>query len=228
MNRVGRSAYSMGTPASQRQVRPSDLGKARILVPLSTPGEMIKERNLSCQLRLPNTPKPQGSLARIGVPCSGVAFAAEGDMRGLTARRRRILIVNCFFDELRWPIERKRMIPQAMGPVYLAGVLSRDRCDVRLYSEVPSGRMARFDLLEWADLLVLTGLTNSLDRMRHITAYARTLNPKVVVGRRRTRRQGLSRHHGCPANLRAMEDSLPRTQWRRSRSFRESDAPAAG
>lgn len=102
-------------------------------------------------------------------------------MRELSQRRPRILIVNCHFDELRWPIKRKRMIPQAMGPIYLAGVLSRDRCDVRVYSEVPSGPMAQFDLLEWADLLVLTGLTNSLDRMRQLTAYARTLNPKVVV-----------------------------------------------
>ncbi len=30
-------------------------------------------------------------------------------------------------------------------------------------------------------MLVLTGLTNSFDRMLHLTAYARTKNPKVIV-----------------------------------------------
>ena len=36
-------------------------------------------------------------------------------------------------------------------------------------------------LLGWPDMLVLTGLTNGFDRMLHLTAYARSKNPKVIV-----------------------------------------------
>src|SRR5262249_60515349 len=36
-------------------------------------------------------------------------------------------------------------------------------------------------LLGWPDMLVLTGLTNAFDRMLHLTAYARSRNPGVVV-----------------------------------------------
>ena len=97
------------------------------------------------------------------------------------SRRRRILIVNCYIDDTRASIGRRRKIPPAMGPVYLAGALCRDRCDVRLYSELYSGPLEDPQTLEWPDMLVLTGLTTALDRMRHVTAYARTKNPKVIV-----------------------------------------------
>jgi hypothetical protein len=36
-------------------------------------------------------------------------------------------------------------------------------------------------LLAWPDMLVLTGLTSGFDRLLHLTAYARTLNPQVIV-----------------------------------------------
>jgi hopanoid C-2 methylase len=36
-------------------------------------------------------------------------------------------------------------------------------------------------LLGWPDIVVLTGLVTALDRMRHITAYARSRNPRIVV-----------------------------------------------
>lgn len=36
-------------------------------------------------------------------------------------------------------------------------------------------------LLGWSDLLVLTGLITSVDRMRQVAAYSRTRNPRVVV-----------------------------------------------
>jgi hypothetical protein len=36
-------------------------------------------------------------------------------------------------------------------------------------------------ILSGLDMLVLTGLTNSFDRMLHLAAYARTKNPKVIV-----------------------------------------------
>ncbi len=95
--------------------------------------------------------------------------------------RKRVLVVNCYFDELRRPVRRRTKIPQAMGPAYLAGAFSRELCEVRLYSELYSGPLEDAELLAWPDLLVLTGLTTSLDRMRHVTAYARTRNKRVVA-----------------------------------------------
>jgi len=52
---------------------------------------------------------------------------------------------------------------------------------VRCYTELASGPLEDEQLLSWPDMLVLTGLTNSFDRMLHLTAYARTKNPKVIV-----------------------------------------------
>ena len=94
---------------------------------------------------------------------------------------KRILIVNCYFDDSRLPIRRTTKIPQAVGPIYLAGAFTRELCDVRCYTEVASGPLEDEELLAWPDMLVLTGLTNSFDRMLHLTAYARTKNPKVIV-----------------------------------------------
>ena len=56
-----------------------------------------------------------------------------------TLPRKRILIVNCYFDDSRQPIRRTNKIPQAVGPIYLAGAFARDTCDVRCYTEVASG-----------------------------------------------------------------------------------------
>ncbi len=95
--------------------------------------------------------------------------------------KKRILIVNCFFDEMRFTVGRNTQIPQAMGPVYLAGAFSQRLCDVRLYNEMSSGPLEDEKLLSWPDMLVLTGLNTAFDRMLHITAYARTKNKKVIV-----------------------------------------------
>lgn len=95
--------------------------------------------------------------------------------------RKRVLIVNCYFDDSRQPIRRTTKIPQAVGPIYLAGAFDRERCEVRCYTELASGPLEDQSLLSWPDMLVLTGLTNSFDRMLHLTAYARTKNPKVIV-----------------------------------------------
>ena len=95
--------------------------------------------------------------------------------------KKRILVVNCFFDELRLSIHRSNKIPQAMAPAYIAGVFSRELCDIRLYSELSTGHLESEPLFGWPDMLVLTGLTNSFDRMLHLTAYVRTKNPKAVV-----------------------------------------------
>ncbi len=69
----------------------------------------------------------------------------------------------------------------AMGPAYLAGVFNRNFCNVRLYDEVSSGSLEDPQLLAWPDMLVLTGLTTGFDRMLHVTAYARSLNTRVIV-----------------------------------------------
>jgi hypothetical protein len=92
-----------------------------------------------------------------------------------------VLVVNCYFDDSRRPVRRTTKVPQAMGPVYLAGAFAPAHCDVRLYSELASGPLEDESLLGWPDLLVLTGLTNSFDRMKHLTAYARTKNPRVIT-----------------------------------------------
>lgn len=97
------------------------------------------------------------------------------------AERKRVLIVNCYVDETREPIQRTHKVPQAMGPAYLAGAFAAERCDLRLYSELASGPLEEERLLAWPDMLVLTGLTTALDRMLHVSAYARTKNPRVVV-----------------------------------------------
>ena len=95
--------------------------------------------------------------------------------------RKRALIVNCFFDDSRLPTRRTTKFPQAMGPVFLAGAFDTERCEVRLYNEVDSGPLTNEALLEWPDMLVLTGLTNTFDRMLHLTAYARTKKPGMIV-----------------------------------------------
>ena len=43
--------------------------------------------------------------------------------RDATLPRKRVLVVNCYFDDTRRPIRRTTKVPQAMGPVYLAGAL---------------------------------------------------------------------------------------------------------
>jgi radical SAM superfamily enzyme YgiQ (UPF0313 family) len=95
--------------------------------------------------------------------------------------KKRILIVNAFFDDLRINGPNPNKIPQAMGPVYLAGAFSRDSCDVRIYNEHYSGPLEDEALLGWPDMLLLTGLSVAFDRMLHLTAYARTKNPDVIV-----------------------------------------------
>src|SRR5688500_20260987 len=68
-----------------------------------------------------------------------------------------------------------------MGPVFLAGAFDPERCEVRLYNEVDSGPLSDESTLGWPDMLVLTGLTNTFDRMLHLSAYARTKKPSVIV-----------------------------------------------
>jgi radical SAM superfamily enzyme YgiQ (UPF0313 family) len=95
--------------------------------------------------------------------------------------RKRVLVVNTFFDEYRRTSGSPFRVPRAMGHVYLAGAFNRHTTDVRIFSEQYGGPLADLTLLAWPDMLVMTGVTSSFNRMRHLAAYARTLNPKVVV-----------------------------------------------
>lgn len=96
-------------------------------------------------------------------------------------RRKRVLVVNAYFDHLGHAARRPWRIPQSMAPAYLAGAFAPERCEVRAYNEQASGPLTDPSVLGWPDMLVLTGLTNALDRMLHLTAYARSRNPRVVV-----------------------------------------------
>ena len=95
--------------------------------------------------------------------------------------KKRILIVNCYLDDSRQSIARPYKIPPAMGPIYLAGAFSPVTCELRLYNEQTNGPLVDPRLLAWPDVVVLTGLTTALDRMKQLTALARTRNPKVIV-----------------------------------------------
>lgn len=93
----------------------------------------------------------------------------------------RILIVNCFSDNHRGAHGNPLFVPQPMITAVLAGVVQREKADIEVWCEFSQGPFEDFRLLRWADLLVLTGLNASFDRMKQITAYARTVNPKIVV-----------------------------------------------
>lgn len=99
----------------------------------------------------------------------------------MTAARKKVLIVTCRFDEDRNGGARPWRFPQAMAAVFVAGGFDSRACDVRLYSELYSGPLEDPQLLGWPDMLVLSGLQVDFDRFLHLTAYARTLNPKVIV-----------------------------------------------
>ncbi|HEU5131285.1 MAG TPA: B12-binding domain-containing radical SAM protein, partial [Pyrinomonadaceae bacterium] len=94
---------------------------------------------------------------------------------------KKILIVTCRFDEDRNGGSRPWRVPQAMAAAYLAGGFNPKLCEVRLYSELYCGPLVNLDLLRWPDMLVLSGLQVDFDRFLHLTAYARTLNPKVIL-----------------------------------------------
>jgi len=97
------------------------------------------------------------------------------------SRSRRALIVNCYADETRRPVARGQKIPNSLGPVFLAGGFKPDRWEIRLHNEMSDGPLENEHLLGWPDILVMTGLTTALDRMKQVTAYARSKNPSVIV-----------------------------------------------
>ncbi|MGR3715579.1 MAG: B12-binding domain-containing radical SAM protein [Thermohalobaculum sp.] len=95
--------------------------------------------------------------------------------------RKKILIVNAFFDDFRRTTGSPWRIPRGSGPVFLAGAFNPATTEVRLYSEQTDGYLLDADVLGWPDMLVLTGLTSGLDRMLHLAAYAKTRNPRVIT-----------------------------------------------
>jgi hopanoid C-2 methylase len=97
------------------------------------------------------------------------------------AAKKRVLIVNCYLDETRRLTGRPHFVPQAVGPVFLAGAFDDRTTELRLYSELYSGPLLDAASLGWPDMLVLTGMTSAYDRMLHLTAYARTLNRRVII-----------------------------------------------
>jgi len=98
-------------------------------------------------------------------------------------RKKNILIVNCYFPEMRESIKRSNEVPDTAAPVLLAGYFNQDNCNVRLYNEVNSGFIEHYqaEYLQWPDMLVLTGLSAAFDRLLHVTAYAKSYNPAVIV-----------------------------------------------
>ncbi|HTY99814.1 MAG TPA: radical SAM protein, partial [Rhodocyclaceae bacterium] len=57
----------------------------------------------------------------------------------------------------------------------------RHKVEARIACEFSLGPFEDLAALRWADLLVLTGLNPAFDRMKQLTAYARTVNPKIAV-----------------------------------------------
>jgi hypothetical protein len=95
--------------------------------------------------------------------------------------RKKILIVNTFFDEFRRTTGSPLRVPRGSGHIFLAGVFNPATTNIRLHSEQTDGYLLDAELLGWPDMLVLTGLTSGLDRMLHLAAYAKTRNPKVIT-----------------------------------------------
>jgi hopanoid C-2 methylase len=97
--------------------------------------------------------------------------------------KKRVLVVNGYMPETREPVRLTREVPNTLAPILLAGAFAPDTCDVRIYNEVSSGFLELFepDLIQWPDLVVMTGLVASFDRLKHLAAYLRTANPRVVL-----------------------------------------------
>lgn len=93
----------------------------------------------------------------------------------------KVLLINCYSDNHRGAKGNPNFIPQSMATVALAGQFHADKVALQLYCEFARGPFEDLKSLAWADLLVLTGLNPAFDRMKQITAYARTVNPGIAV-----------------------------------------------
>jgi radical SAM superfamily enzyme YgiQ (UPF0313 family) len=97
--------------------------------------------------------------------------------------KKRVLVVNGYFPETREPVRLTHEVPNTLAPVLLAGAFAPEHCEIRLYNEVSSGHLEIFepDLIQWPDMVVMTGLIASFDRLKHLAAYFRTANPRVIL-----------------------------------------------
>lgn len=95
--------------------------------------------------------------------------------------RRRVLIVNAYFDPWRSSTPTRWFVPRAMAPCYLAGYFNRDCVDVRIWDEVFHGSMLDIRLFDWPDLVVFTGLTAAFDRAHQLSAYFKYANASVAT-----------------------------------------------
>lgn len=111
-----------------------------------------------------------------------IAANAKDKWRRSPARKK-VLILNCYFPELREPIRRSNEVPDTAAPVLLAGYFDQTLCDVKLYNEVNSGFVEVYqpELLQWPDMVVLTGLSAAFDRLLHVTAYVKSFNANTIV-----------------------------------------------
>jgi hypothetical protein len=91
------------------------------------------------------------------------------------------LVVNGYFGERRRPARETGTALRTVAPQFLAGRLAPDRWRIRLRDEQTQGPLADADEVGDVDLLIVTGLTSALDRMRHLAAFAKTRNPRAVV-----------------------------------------------
>lgn len=98
-------------------------------------------------------------------------------------RKRRVLIVNCYWPETRVAMQLPGEMPMPLAPVHLAGHFAPDRWEIRLYNEVANGHLEIFapELLDWPEVVVFCGLTAAFDRFLHLSAYFRTRNPAIVT-----------------------------------------------
>lgn len=96
-------------------------------------------------------------------------------------KKPRILIVNCYSDNHCHAKGNRLFAPQTMVTGTLAGQLDPDKVDIRLWCEFKDGPYLDLKSLAWPDMLVLSGLNTAYDRMRHVCAYARTVNPRICV-----------------------------------------------
>lgn len=95
--------------------------------------------------------------------------------------RPKVLIVNCYSDNHRGARGNLLFVPQQMTVAVLAGLMHREKLDIKAHCEFSQGPFEDLAALRWADLLVLTGLNSAFDRMKQLVGYARAVNPAVAV-----------------------------------------------
>ena len=99
----------------------------------------------------------------------------------LKRKKPRIFIINCFNDSNATRRGNRFSVPHQMTTIALAGVLNRNKIEISTHCEFLSGTFQDYKKLNLVDMLVLTGLNTAFDRMKQLTAYAKTFNPKIVV-----------------------------------------------